>query len=70
MKIGLGTVQFGSHYGISNISGTPSIKEIEKIIDTAYQNGGGLTVCFKHKRSRSDHNWGQFCFGAGRFSKY
>ena len=39
MKIGLGTVQFGSDYGISNKQGKPSPHEVENIINTAYKGG-------------------------------
>lgn len=34
-KIGLGTVQFGTEYGISNTEGQTSPSEIKKILDTA-----------------------------------
>lgn len=39
MKIGLGTVQFGTDYGISNQDGKTSLDEIEKILDVAMHNG-------------------------------
>lgn len=39
MKIGLGTVQFGIDYGISNQNGKTSLDEIEKILDVAMHNG-------------------------------
>ena len=39
MKLGLGTVQFGCKYGISNTRGQVDIKEIAKILDFARQNG-------------------------------
>ncbi len=39
MKIGLGTAQFGSHYGISNKEGTPTLDEVKNIIDLAYKAG-------------------------------
>ncbi len=32
-KIGLGTVQFGIDYGISNTSGKPGYEEIKRICD-------------------------------------
>lgn len=38
-KIGLGTVQFGLDYGISNKSGKTSIDEIKKILDIALSKG-------------------------------
>lgn len=37
-KIGLGTVQFGLNYGVSNIQGQTDISEVGKILSTAYQN--------------------------------
>jgi aryl-alcohol dehydrogenase-like predicted oxidoreductase len=36
-KIGVGTVQFGTRYGISNTSGRTPAAEVSKILDTAYQ---------------------------------
>lgn len=39
MKIGLGTVQFGLDYGISNPNGKTSPGEVEKILDEARQRG-------------------------------
>jgi len=39
VKIGLGTVQFGTDYGISNQDGKTSLDEIEKILDVAMHNG-------------------------------
>lgn len=42
MKLALGTVQFGLDYGISNNSGIVEIKEINKILNTAKQNGINL----------------------------
>lgn len=39
MKIGLGTVQFGIDYGISNQDGKTSLDEIEKILNVAMHNG-------------------------------
>lgn len=38
-KLCLGTVQFGKHYGINNISGQTSKNEVFRILDYAYQNG-------------------------------
>ncbi len=38
-KIGLGTVQFGMHYGISNQQGQTPVSEVKKIIDHAKLNG-------------------------------
>lgn len=38
-KIGIGTVQFGLNYGISNKSGQTSIAEVEKILDRAFEVG-------------------------------
>ena len=58
-KIALGTVQFGTHYGISNSSGKTDVGEVERIlafcgergintIDTAFAYGNSETVlgCF------------------------
>ncbi len=39
MKIGIGTVQFGLDYGISNSCGITGQSEIEKIVDFAGQTG-------------------------------
>ena len=39
MKIGLGTVQFGCKYGISNQNGQVSTDEVEKILNYALQVG-------------------------------
>ncbi len=39
MKLGLGTVQFGLDYGISNWQGKTSLDEIRKILDVAMCNG-------------------------------
>lgn len=39
MKIGLGTVQFGTNYGISNQDGKTSLDEIENILDVAMRTG-------------------------------
>jgi len=38
-KIGLGTVQFGLPYGISNAGGQTSAGEVKKILDCAAENG-------------------------------
>lgn len=38
-KIALGTVQFGTNYGISNISGQTPENEVRKILNMAFQNG-------------------------------
>lgn len=38
-KLALGTVQFGTHYGISNKSGQTTPKEIKKILHFASKNG-------------------------------
>lgn len=38
-KIGLGSVQFGLPYGISNQNGQTPIEEVSKIFDLAYANG-------------------------------
>ena len=38
-RIGLGTAQFGSHYGATNRHGQPSRKECENIIETALEAG-------------------------------
>lgn len=39
MKLGLGTVQFGLDYGLTNKQGRPSLNEIQKILDCAYTEG-------------------------------
>jgi len=39
MKLGLGTVQFGCDYGISNACGQVPFDEIQKILDYAKENG-------------------------------
>lgn len=38
-KIGLGSVQFGLPYGISNRTGQTPVKEVAKILDVAYEAG-------------------------------
>ncbi len=38
MKLGLGTVQFGCDYGISNTKGQVSLKEVERILEIAITN--------------------------------
>ena len=38
-KLALGTVQFGTNYGINNSVGIPNDKEIIRILDYAYKNG-------------------------------
>ncbi|WP_121667578.1 aldo/keto reductase [Mesonia aquimarina] len=61
-KIGLGTVQFGTNYGISNTSGKTTLSEVEKIIqfaeisriqyvDTAYAYGDAEEVLGKFNLS-------------------
>ena len=37
MKIGIGTVQFGMNYGVSNKNGMPALSEIKSILDMAYK---------------------------------
>ena len=39
MKLGIGTAQFGLDYGISNISGKTSLKEVRSILKIATENG-------------------------------
>jgi len=39
MKIGLGTVQFGQHYGVSNKQGITSEDEVREILSFAWGNG-------------------------------
>ena len=39
MKIGLGAVQFGVNYGVSNIYGKTTKNEASKILQFAYENG-------------------------------
>ena len=40
-RLGLGTAQFGSHYGISNATGHPDEAEIAAILDCAVRSGIG-----------------------------
>ena len=42
MKIGLGTVQFGLDYGVSNIHGKTTKHEVSTILQLAYENGISL----------------------------
>lgn len=39
LKLGLGTVQFGMDYGISNQNGKTSLKEVESILQFAQESG-------------------------------
>lgn len=39
MKLGIGTVQFGMDYGISNLNGKCSLKEVGYILQEAYSTG-------------------------------
>jgi len=39
VKLGIGTVQFGLDYGISNTSGKTSLKEVQSILKLATENG-------------------------------
>ena len=39
MKLGLGTVQFGCSYGISNTKGQVLKDEVKRILDFAHKNG-------------------------------
>jgi aryl-alcohol dehydrogenase-like predicted oxidoreductase len=39
MKLALGTVQFGGHYGINNKFGIPSDEEITSILKFSFENG-------------------------------
>jgi len=41
-KIGLGTVQFGTDYGISNSGGKVSLEQVSKIIDLFKNHGGRI----------------------------
>ena len=41
-KIGLGTVQFGIPYGISNQKGQTSVLEVARILTLAKQKGVGI----------------------------
>lgn len=38
-KIGLGTIQFGLDYGISNEAGKPKLEEVQQILEIASQEG-------------------------------
>jgi aryl-alcohol dehydrogenase-like predicted oxidoreductase len=42
VRLGLGTVQFGLNYGVSNVSGQPSEDEVKKILACA--SAGGIDV--------------------------
>jgi aryl-alcohol dehydrogenase-like predicted oxidoreductase len=42
LNLGLGTAQFGAHYGISNLAGSPTQAEINAIMETA--EGCGIVV--------------------------
>ncbi len=42
MKLGLGTVQFGMDYGISNAEGATSVRDVEQILEFA--SGCGISV--------------------------
>lgn len=44
-KLGLGTVQFGSDYGVSNDQGKPTIEEVARILETASEAGIGVLDC-------------------------
>ncbi len=39
MKLGLGTVQFGQNYGVSNSQGKTPLSEVERILDLAAAHG-------------------------------
>ncbi len=41
-RLGIGTVQFGTHYGISNRTGQTPIEEVSKILSLALENGIAL----------------------------
>ncbi len=45
LKLALGTVQFGVHYGISNEIGVPDDKELSCILDIAYNSGISVLDC-------------------------
>jgi aryl-alcohol dehydrogenase-like predicted oxidoreductase len=38
-RLGIGTVQFGAEYGISNTIGRPSLGEVSRILQSAAENG-------------------------------
>src|SRR5574344_2281546 len=59
MKLGLGTVQFGSNYGISNKNGQPDKLEIQKILDYAKDNGI-TTIDTAHLYGTSEEVLGEF----------
>ncbi len=44
-KLGLGTVQFGSDYGVSNDKGKPSIEEVARILEAASEAGISVLDC-------------------------
>lgn len=44
-KIILGSVQFGKNYGISNVDGVPSDKELKGILDLAFEEGVKTIDC-------------------------
>lgn len=42
MKLGLGTAQLGLDYGIANVTGKPTLSEVEAILALAGENGFGV----------------------------
>ena len=59
MKLGLGTVQFGCDYGISNKNGQVSFDEIERILNYAKEHGID-TLDTAHLYGNSEEVLGQF----------
>src|SRR5438105_138880 len=53
-RLGLGTVQFGMHYGVSNRRGPPDETEIAAILDRAVASGVGyLETAFAYPNSEA-----------------
>jgi aryl-alcohol dehydrogenase-like predicted oxidoreductase len=53
-RVGLGTVQFGMHYGISNRRGQPGEAEVAAILDRAEESGiGYLDTAFAYPNSEA-----------------
>ena len=58
-KLGLGTVQFGCNYGISNKNGMVELNEVKNILNTACESGID-TIDTAHLYGSSEEVLGQF----------
>ncbi|MEP9411508.1 MAG: aldo/keto reductase [Candidatus Brocadia sp.] len=58
MKLGLGTVQFGTDYGISNLNGKTPPGEIKAILQVAQENGISV-IDTAHSYGDSEHILGE-----------